>query len=269
MSQPSSQPAPLDAERAAATTFAQFHAQMYLREYYSCVGAENRALLEFLQRAYAAIFARLGPARLLEFGGGPTIYQLISAAHFPVTIDFGDYLDENLAEVRAWLDDAPGQFEWDEFVRYALACEGRPAGAAAVERRKRLVRSRVSRLLHCDAKSTSPLGTPPPAPYDIVSVNFVLESITQDRDEWHALLDHVAPLIRPGGFMLMSAILGATRYRVGQLYFPAVPITLGDIVGRLAQVGFTSLCTQAVAAEHRDEQGYAGIGMVLARKEPQ
>lgn len=267
MSQANATRQPLSADRAAVTTFAQFHAHMYLCEYYSHVGAENRALLEFLQRAYATIFAHLRAARLLEFGGGPTIYQLISASHYPVTIDFSDYLGENLAEVQAWLDDAPGQFGWDAFVRYALACEQRPAGKAAIERRKRLIRSRVSQLLRCDAKSATPLGSPPPAPYDIVSINFVLESITQDRAEWQTLLDNVAPLIRPCGYVLMSAILGATRYRVGQLYFPAVPITLDDIYQRLAQSGFTTLSTQAVAAEHRDEQGYAGIGMVLAKKE--
>ena len=65
----------------------------------------------------------------------------------------------------------------------------------------------------------------------------------------------------------MSAILGATRYRVGQLYFPAVPIALDDICQRLAQSGFSMLSSEVVAAEHREEQGYAGIGMVLARKE--
>lgn len=267
MSLPDPPRQPLGAEPASEATFAQFHAQMYLCEYYSRVGAENRALLEFLRRAYATIFARLGSARLLEFGGGPTIYQLISAAQFPVAIDFSDYLGENLAEVRAWLDDEPSQFGWDEFVRYALACEQRPAGPAAIERRKQLLRSRVRQLLRCDAKSATPLGSPPPAPYDIVSINFVLESITQDRAEWHSLLDHVVPLVGPRGYLLMSAILGATRYRVGQLYFPAVPIALDDICQRLAQSGFSMLSSEVVAAEHRDEQGYAGIGMVLARKE--
>lgn len=263
-----SQPDPASREQAPEVgmcgPFAQFHARAYLHEYYSHLGEENRALLGFFQRAYAAIFARVGAARLLEFGGGPTIYQLISAAQYPVSIDFSDYLADNLAEVRAWLDDLPGQFDWDDFVRYALACEHQPADQAAVEQRKRLIRSRVSQLLRCDARSAVPLGAP--AAYDVVGINFVLESITQARSEWHALLDNVEPLVQPNGYMLMCAIVGATHYRVGQLYFPAVPITLDDICQQFGRRGFTIVCTHSVAAEHREQQGYDGIGMVLARK---
>lgn len=250
----------------AAGAFAQFHARAYLLEYYSHLGAENRALMRFLQRSYATIFTQLGAARLLEFGGGPTIYQLISAARYPVKIDFSDYLSENLAEVRSWLDNAPGQFDWDAFVRYALASERQPSGQRAVERRKRQLRERVGQLLYCDAKSPTPLGAVQHAPYDIVGINFVLESITQVRDEWYSLLDHVVPLVRPHGYMLMCAILGATHYRVGQLYFPAVPISQAEIREQLARLGFSVVCAQTVAAEHREQQGYDGIAMVLAKK---
>ena len=48
----------------------------YLNQYSGDGGAENRALLQFLVEAYRD----LPPGGLkLEFGGGPTIYPLISA----------------------------------------------------------------------------------------------------------------------------------------------------------------------------------------------
>src|SRR5262245_17716555 len=80
--------------------FKPFDPKAYLREYYSCLGEENRALLRFLNQAYIRIFSEIDTARVLEFGGGPTIYQLISAAQHAVSIDFSDYLDDNLHEVR-------------------------------------------------------------------------------------------------------------------------------------------------------------------------
>ncbi len=206
----------------ASDTFGPFDPRAYLREYYSHLGNENRALLHFLDEAYARIFTEISAARMLEFGGGPTIYQLISAAKYAVSIDFSEYLDANLNEVQLWLRDAQGQFFWDSFIHYVLDREG----------------------VH---------------PH---------ESITTEMAEGNVFVDHVAPLVRPQGYLLMCAIMGASYYRVGQLYFPAVPISPEMIKTKLKQQHFSIMLTHSIEAEHKDEQGYDGIFMVLARKEP-
>src|SRR6476661_6211072 len=69
----------------AAETFEPFNPRAYLNEYY-----------RHLDEANPRMFTELDTARVLEFGGGPTIYQLISAAKYPASIDFSDYLDANL-----------------------------------------------------------------------------------------------------------------------------------------------------------------------------
>jgi hypothetical protein len=252
----------------ASDTFVPFDPRAYLKEYYSHLGNENRALLHFLDESYARIFTEISAARMLEFGGGPTIYQLISAAKYAVSIDFSEYLDANLNEVQLWLRDAQGQFFWDSFIRYVLDREGVHPHPGAVAQRRQLIRSKIERLIYCDAKEPDPLGPEFRSPYDIVSVNFVLESITTDMAEWNVFVEHVAPLVRPQGYLLMCAIMGASAYRVGQLYFPAVPISPEIMETKLKQQHFSIVLTHSIEAEHKDEQGYDGIFMVLARKEP-
>jgi hypothetical protein len=247
-------------------SFEPFHPKVYLREYYSQLGDENRALLHFLTEAYAHIFTEIDTANILEFGGGPTIYQLISAAKYPASIDFSDYLGENLNEVRTWLGDRPEKFPWDEFVRYVLKHEGECSDRCAIEQRMQLIRNKVQRLIYCDAKKTDPLGDWCRSPYDIVSVNFVLESITTEMTEWDLLVDNVVPLVRPQGYLLMCAIVGATYYRVGEHFFPAVPITPEIMERKLTQQHFSIVHIHTIRAEHKDEQGYDGICMVLAKK---
>src|SRR5260221_3959966 len=102
----------------SSDAFEPFNPQAYLQEYYSHLGEENCALLHFLHEAYACIFTEMDTARILEFGGGPTLYQLISAAKYPVTIDFSDYLDGNLREIQIWLQNQPGMFSWDDYIQY-------------------------------------------------------------------------------------------------------------------------------------------------------
>ncbi len=252
-------------ESLSEDPFKPFDPNAYLREYYSCLGEENRALLAFLSQAYARIFSEIDTASVLEFGGGPTIYQLISAAQYPVSIDFSDYLDENLCEVRAWLRNRPEQFSWDAFILYALAREGKCADRAAREERAQLIRSKVKRLINCDAKKPDPLGEKCRSAYDIVSVHFVPESITTEMVEWDLLMDNIASLVRAQGYLLICAITGATHYRVGERFFPAAPISAELLEAQLERQHFSIILADSIAAEHT-EQGYDGICMVLAKK---
>ncbi|MDZ4720585.1 MAG: guanitoxin biosynthesis pre-guanitoxin forming N-methyltransferase GntF [Roseiflexaceae bacterium] len=256
---------PID-EPLSVDVFQPFDPKAYLIEYYSYLGEENRALLHFLDAAYARIFTEKQTASVVEFGGGPTIYQLISAARYPVMIDFSDYLDENLGEVQQWLQDLPGQFCWDEFIHHVLDLEGVSAKPLAFQQRKQHIREKVSQLFHCDAKKANPLESNDRSAYDIVSINFVLESITTEMQEWHALFDHVLPLVETHGYLLMCAILGATYYRVGDRFFPAVPITADILEAKLTQLGFSIVLADTINAEHKDAQGYDGICMVLAQR---
>ena len=45
---------------------------------------------------------------LLEFGGGPTIYSLISASKYIGSITFADYAETNRAEITLWRDKKTG-----------------------------------------------------------------------------------------------------------------------------------------------------------------
>jgi hypothetical protein len=84
--------------------------------------------------------------------------------------------------------------------------------------------------------------------------------------EWDLLIDNVEPLVKPQGYLLMCAILGATYYRVGELFFPAVPVSPEIIETKLKQKHFSIVSARSIGAEHKQKQGYDGIFMVLARK---
>ena len=49
-----------------------------------------------------------GSKSLLEFGGGPTIYPLISAAKYVDSITFAEYAETNRDEIHLWKDEKDG-----------------------------------------------------------------------------------------------------------------------------------------------------------------
>lgn len=83
------------------------------------VDTGNRALLRF----YAEVYQDIGGRSLLEFGGGPTIYSIITAARTAGCIHFCDYNAECLSEVNKWLTGDSSAFDWSHFTDYALYCE--------------------------------------------------------------------------------------------------------------------------------------------------
>jgi NNMT/PNMT/TEMT family protein len=106
----------------------RFQALEYLEEYYPDreIGSENTALLAF----YHSACRELSGGTWIEIGGGPTLYQLISASAKVGAIVFSDYLEENLATVKSWLEaNKPGL--WRSYIEATLRLEGLPSPSEA------------------------------------------------------------------------------------------------------------------------------------------
>lgn len=245
--------------------WAQFDPTAYLDQYYGDLGTENLALLRFLVEAYQD----LPPGGLLlDFGGGPTIYPLISAASRVEEIHFSDFLDANLEEVRKWLAADPAAFDWTAFVKVALELEtGTAPSDSEIALRERKIRQRVTKLMRCDASCLPPIDDPPER-YDILVTNFCAESATSDHWQWRAFVGNIVSLLKPGGKLIMSALRGATSYSVGSRSFPAVNISEEDLIELLEESGFPrkGIEVRSVPAD-RTTREYTGLILAVAEKQ--
>ncbi len=249
---------------AVTQDWSQFDPSAYLDDYYGDIGPENLALLRFLADTYRNI-PKGGV--LLDFGGGPTIYPLISAVTRVDEIHFSDYLDTNLEEVRRWIAAEPTAFDWDAFIRKALELEtAAPCTDAEVARRASEIRERVTRLIRCDASCTPPIEHSH-QPYDVLLTNFCAESATSDRRQWQTYMANILSMLKPGGWLVISALTGATRYSVGGRYFPAVDISEGELIDLLEENGFsrTGIELRCVSAD-RPTRDYKGLMLAVAQK---
>jgi hypothetical protein len=242
----------------------EFNPKAYLHEYYSDLGAENSALLRFFVDAYKAI---PHDSSLLDFGGGPTIYPLISAANKVKEIHFCDYLEVNLSEVLKWLRRKKMAFNWQPFVSATLELElSRPCTASDIAKREEQIRRRITCLSRCDARLDPPLHGIFQK-YDVVVSNFCAESATDDRHQWRTCMYNIASLVRPGGKFIISALKGAHSYPVGRKVFPAVSIDETDLAWGLITAGCKpeSIDIRSVPAD-RPSRYYQGLMLAPAEK---
>ena len=57
---------------------------------------------------------------MLEFGRGPSISNLISAAPKCKEIVFGEFREDNREHVKLWLKKDPSAFNWEPFFNYVV-----------------------------------------------------------------------------------------------------------------------------------------------------
>ena len=244
--------------------YRHFKPRAYLDEYYAAVGSENDGLLLALAHIYHTIGGK--DLRLIEIGGGPTVYQLISAAPHVSAIRFTDYSVANLYEIGRWVTGKPQAFNWDLFVERALQYEtGSAPLPEAVAERKQLLKSKITTVNRLNVKEPLNLG----AAYDVISMHFVAESISASFAEWQQIMHHVldgsdAP------YFIMSGLIGAEHWQSGDEVYSAARISPKDAQEFLEAAGFSVRYVHEIPAEHvpdsADFQGYGGLFTMYAER---
>lgn len=237
----------------------------YLRQYYMTpsLTTDDQHSLPML-----GDWLRGGPRveRALEVGCGPVPYRAALLASHADEIHLADYLPGNLAEVRLWRDDRPGQHDWDGFLREALTLEGRAGTEAEMRDRKAELRKKITRLLACDLTRREPLGVA--ATYDLVASFYCAEAISSSVADWGQYVANLARLVSPGGRMFVVAIRNARGYRVFDTTFPAAPVDEDDWHRMLPTLGFDPARTEidVVAVPGFVAEGFDSVCVVRANK---
>lgn len=241
-----------------------FNPRNYLNHYYSKVDSENDELLKFFIESYQNVNPN---SLLLEFGGGPTIYSLITASAKVKEIHFSERLKYNLEEVKLWKEGNVGAFNWDIFIRRALQLEGDArVYQKDIDARAGLMRSKITTFLYCNAFSSHPLRRKYHPFYDVLNVNFVPESITSSKEKWEQALANITSLLKPGGLFVTTALRNAKYYELAERRFPAVDINEEDLKKVLITLGFQrdSIVFRTIKAY--PYRGYDGMIFLRAKK---
>lgn len=240
----------------ATVDFSKFGSRAYLQEYYGCWDEEDIFSQTFLHEAYKLIDSQ---ESMLEVGGGPTLYQCISARRKVNSIVFTDFLKENRQEILAWKYSYEGMFNWDAHFEYVrkLEKEEQTIEDMKAELRTKLIDVRQFNVL----KKRQFL---PKKVFDVVSVHFCPESITKDEAEFQLAMRNVVARARAGGFLVMSFLKEAQMYAVGDVMFCAYPLTESALLKTMSELG----CEILVMAhgEALDDREYAGTMSLLAKR---
>ncbi len=226
--------------------------EQYLHEIYEELHPADAAVIDHHNEYYR----RLEPgslARSLEFGAGPNLYPLMLASACSRQIDALEPSEANLAYLRRQLGAGPDE-HWRSF--YAHCRHGNPTLPPTLEAALERVRVRPGSGL------SAPEDT-----YDLCSMHFVAEGVTEDRLEFEALSTAFIRAARPGGHLVAAFMENLPSYRleVGPQW-PGYPVN-GDIVREVFGPHTDDLVIDRIGTDPTlPEYGESGMILMTARR---
>ena len=259
--------------------FEHFDVGRYLDEYYGLptpgapLSADNQVLLEFFDTAYTRVQeAQHGKKlKILEVGGGPTLYQLLSAGRVASEICFTDLLAANVSAVRQAADPATtlAGFDWTPYSSFVQQLEAGTTVESPLARLQQVMR----RFSVLDVGDTSSAGKAFPGEmFDVVSACFVFEASCPvvAPHFWSEHLRNTATRLAPGGHLVMTALLGTGAVVEGGRLLPTPELNEDIIRTGLADVGFTDVSLELIESQDdNDQNSTMTIAALTARYAPQ
>ena len=203
----------------------------------------------FLLDAYHKFYANYrrsldpGSARLLEYGGGPSIAALISGCVHVKEIVFSDYMLENCQEVEKWVVNDPDAFNWTPFFKHVVCQLEENPGEEAVKKRKQMLRSKITAFASANIRNSQPLESDF-GEFDIVSCNFVLGVANDNKQQFEESVKKLSGLIKPNGYLLLMESIEEHWYSVNDIKCPHLSLKPDEILHSLEKAGFKVLGSQ-------------------------
>jgi NNMT/PNMT/TEMT family len=95
--------------------------------------------------------------------------------------------------------------------------------------------------------------------WDVGTMFFVAESITESPEEFRAALEGFLGALKVGAPFATAFMAGSNGYSVANKHFPALSIRPDDVVAHFAQLGAYKLNVNTPLTDHRVRDGYSGM----------
>ena len=237
------------------TFMAYFDTAAYLNAQFLSDWSNERVL--FPLKMFHEVFSTLpGSLRILDYGTGPTIMTIISAATRASGIVLSDYSEENRESLRSWLRNDANAFNWSPLFDYVIQ---RLEGNDVEEARKReeLVRKVVTDVIHCDIYKDPIIEKEFEKTYDVVSSSCCVNSSCSTLKVFRMNMQKLVKLVKPGGHLILFQSQGKEDehgyFMTGGTRHPDVHVS-AEYLGNLIQsFGYENV--NVTSASDKDQTG--------------
>lgn len=229
----------------------QFDTTGYLERNYVNMHDDDAEILELTQAWFAMTMAGTG-AHGLDIGCGPNLYPSLAMLPLCQNITVIDYSVSNLSWLRSHLGNCDEMWRpyWE--LVSPMGCRGNFDEARSwLAQRGRILHGSVFELQS--------------AQWDLGTMFFVAESITDDYTEFDLAIECFLRALRPGAPFAAAFMEQSRGYDVSEIRFPSVPVGVSEIGASLAHRTTELKVHQIEIRPAPLRPGYKGMLLALGR----
>jgi NNMT/PNMT/TEMT family len=237
----------------------RFSSEDYWQRNYYKLQAEDREIIRLVSQFFITVFAGradgAGARRGIDVGSGTNIYPALLMLPWTDQILLTDFSESNVEWLRRELADDSARWRWRPFWH---ELQGKEGYAQIGEPRKQLREACQGETGHAGIERRSVFELPA-ARWDLGTMFFVAESITEDPAEFRDALAGFTGALKPGAPFATAFMAGSHGYPVAGTNFPALPITTDDVRRYFTELGASDLSVERLRTKHRVRDGYKGM----------
>ncbi|CAJ0967710.1 unnamed protein product [Ranitomeya imitator] len=150
---------------------------------------------------------------LIDLSSGPTVHHLFAACEFFKHIIVLKMSDRCIMEVKRWVDERTGAFDWSHAAKLHVDIAGK---SDLLQDKEGKVRSALQHIMKCDPEKENMMDPIVLPPADCVICFGLLEYICKNQDDYIRYLRKLSSLLKPGGHIIIIGALGVTYLNVGK-----------------------------------------------------
>ena len=233
---------------------ASFNPNAYLQVFYKTYrGNADKGV--FLLKAFHKLWSSLESTglRCLEYGGGPSIANLVSASPKVERIVFAEYTEANREAVKSWIAGNPGAHDWSSLLNYVVRDLEGDKTLGAVSNRTQDLKHKIKSIVPCDVTKrplisfeSDDIGKP----FDVISTSLCLETCVSSEQQYRSAVAELCKLLKPGGYLFMYGVLEETFYSIGKDKFSVFPLTESMLEDAMTQGGLHDIYIQTMDTKY-------------------
>ena len=212
--------------------FTRFDPKIYLEQWHRKFKEDDGTVLPYYKSFHEFWSNYKKPSgtevRHLEFGGGPSLANVIIASAKADHIVFAEYAEPNRKYVESWIAGEPGVFNWTPLIEVAVELEqgtvvlSDKEKVEAVRKRADELKQKIKSIVPCDVNK-SPIvqlnAEDVGRPFDVVVTSSCMATCVTSEEHLKKTVAELCRFLKPDGYLFMNGVLGGTWYMVGDEKF--------------------------------------------------